>query len=195
MDRERPVVLVGPMAVGKSAVGRVLAHRTGARLIDADRVIVERHGAISEIFAQQGEDAFRILEAEIVREALAQDGVVVSLGGGAVLSAHTRALLRQATVVFLDTDIATVRPRISGDTGRPLLAGRPEDRWQELYDERRPLYAALASVVVDTRGLSVREVCDAVLLALESARGHAPSGAGAPQTDLNDESGTNPHDD
>ncbi|TKV26908.1 shikimate kinase [Arthrobacter sp. NamB2] len=194
MDRNGCVVLVGPMAVGKSAVGRTLAHRTGTRLIDSDRVIVERHGAISTIFAQQGEEAFRTLEAEVVREALAEDDVVVSLGGGAVLHPGTRELLERATVVFLDTDIDTIRPRISGDTGRPLLDGGAEERWQELYDERRPLYAALASIVVDTRGLSVREACDAVLLALAGDGRHSRSTADAPPTDLNDESGTNHHD-
>lgn len=198
MERKRPVVLVGPMAVGKSAVGRIVAQRTGARLVDSDRVIVERHGPISTIFAQQGEPAFRELEAEVIREALADDDVVVSLGGGAVLHPQTRALLREATVVFLDTDLATVRPRISGDTGRPLLTGRPEDRWQELYDERRPVYAALASLVVDTRGLSVRGAADAVLQALPPGRAQSVAGDAAPctdLTDLTDESVTNPHDD
>jgi shikimate kinase len=176
MGRNRPVVLVGPMAVGKSAVGRSLAQRTGARFVDSDRVIAERHGSIPAIFAQQGEPGFRTLEAEVVREALALDDVVVSLGGGAVLHPGTQGLLRSATVIFLDTDVGTVLPRIRGDSGRPLLADRPAERWQELYDERRPLYARLASVIVDTRGLTVREATDAVLRALPE-RGQAPGGA------------------
>jgi shikimate kinase len=195
MQRNHPVVLVGPMASGKSAVGRMLAQRTGARFIDSDREIVERHGSISTIFEQQGEQAFRTLEASIVGEALGAGDAVVSLGGGAVLHPATQALLAHATVVFLDTDVATVLPRISGDTGRPLLAERPAERWQELYDERRPLYAALATVVVDTRGRSVREVTDAVLSALEGAPGTSRDSVAAPSIDLNEESGTNPHGD
>lgn len=193
MEGKDPVVLVGPMAVGKSAVGRLVAQRTGARFVDTDRVIVERHGSIPSIFAGQGEDAFRAIEADVVREALVP-GVVVSLGGGAVLSARTQELLADAVVVFLDTDLATVLPRISGDAGRPLLAGRPAERWQELYDERRPVYAALASVVVNTRGLPLRAVADAVLAALETDGGPGATGSAAPSTDLDHESGTNPHD-
>ncbi|MDN4611415.1 shikimate kinase [Arthrobacter burdickii] len=195
MQRNHPVVLVGPMASGKSAVGRMLAQRTGARFIDSDREIVERHGSISTIFEEQGEQAFRTLEASIVGEALGAGDAVVSLGGGAVLHPDTQALLAQATVVFLDTDVATVLPRISGDTGRPLLAERPAERWQELYDERRPLYAALATVVMDTRGRSVREVTDAVLSALGNAPGPSRDSVAAPSNDLNEESGTNPHGD
>lgn len=170
MERNHPVVLVGPMAAGKSAVGRTLARRTGARFIDTDRVIIERHGSISEIFALHGEEGFRGLEAEVVRTALVP-GVVVSLGGGAVLHPQTQALLADAVVVFLDADLATVLPRIVADSGRPLLAGRPAERWQELYDIRRPVYAALATAVVDTRGLTVRGAVDAVLRAIPG--GHA----------------------
>ncbi len=193
MEQRRRVVLTGPMAVGKSAVGRLIAQRMGVRFIDSDRSIVERHGAISTIFARQGEQAFRSLEADVVREALELDDVVLSLGGGAVLDAGTRSLLRTATVVFLDTDLASVRQRISGDTGRPLLAGRPEDRWQELYDQRRPLYAALASFVIDTRGLPVRAVTQAVLSALEADGGPTGTSDATPTIHLNHESGTNTH--
>ena len=193
MAPDRPLVLIGPMASGKSAVGRMLAQRTGLRFIDADREIVEQHGPITSIFAEQGEQAFRAFEADVVREALGNDGVVVSLGGGAVLHAGTRELLTDATVVLLDTDVRTVLPRITGDTGRPLLAGRPAERWQEIYDERRPLYAAVASLVIDTRGLSVREVTEAVLLAVRPGQ-QAGGRVSAPPTDTNEESGTKTHD-
>ena len=163
MGGTRRVVLVGPMAVGKSAVGRLVAQSSGAAFLDSDRMIVERYGRISDIFATRGEQGFRDLEAGVVREALEAEDVVVSLGGGAVLHRDTQELLRRAEVVFLDTDLASVRPRIIGDTGRPLLADRPEDRWQQLYDERRPLYEALATTVLDTRGRSVRACAEAVL--------------------------------
>lgn len=199
MEADAPVVLIGPMAVGKSAVGRTLAHRRGARFIDTDRLIVERHGSIPGIFAQHGEDGFRRIEAEVVLEALSP-GAVVSLGGGAVLHPRTQVLLADAVVIFLDTDLATVLPRISADAGRPLLAGRPAERWQELYDARRPVYEELASEVVDTRGLTVRGTVDAVLRIL-------PGGSAAPRDpqathlndtlhpDLNHEIGTHTHGD
>ena len=199
MQGNPPVVLVGPMAVGKSAVGRMLAERIGARFIDTDRVIVERHGSIAGIFARQGEGAFRAIEADVVRAALAEDAVV-SLGGGAVLHPQTRDLLQEATVVFLDTDLATVLPRLGADSGRPLRAGRPAERWQELYDERRPVYAALATAVVDTRDLSVRAVTAAVLRALpalDNGDGRrsdgAPPATHDPTHHLDHESGTTPH--
>ncbi|PPB50425.1 shikimate kinase [Arthrobacter pityocampae] len=208
MARNRAVVLVGPMAVGKSAVGRMLAERIDARFIDTDRLIVEQHGSIAGIFARQGEEAFRTIEADVVRAALAEDAVV-SLGGGAVLHPRTRDLLQDATVIFLDTDLATVLPRIGGESGRPLLAGRPAERWQALYDARRPVYAALATTVVDTRGLSVRGVTAAVLRALPALhRSDGPRGGDEAPTathdtthdstydstpDLNHESGTRPH--
>lgn len=162
MLHDAPVVLVGPMAVGKSAVGRMLAQRTGSRFVDTDRVIVERHGSIPAIFDRDGEEGFRALEAAVVAEALVP-GAVVSLGGGAVLHEGTRHRLAAAVVVFLDTDLATVLPRITGDSARPLLAGRPAERWQELYDARRPVYRALADVVIDCRRMSVRRTTDAIL--------------------------------
>ncbi|THJ67052.1 shikimate kinase [Arthrobacter echini] len=156
------LVLVGPMAVGKTAVGRMIARRTGLAFVDTDRMIVGRYGPIAGIFERHGENHFREVESDVVEEAVAGTGVV-SLGGGAVLHPRTQELLARTSVVFLDTDAATVRPRISRDTGRPLLAGDPVARWQELYDQRRPLYAQLATVVVDSRGLSVRGTADAVL--------------------------------
>lgn len=165
MPSSDTVVLIGPMAVGKTAVGRMLARRTGRTFVDTDRVLVERYGPIRGLFDQHGEDGFRLLEADVVQGAVSEAGIV-SLGGGAVLDAGTQHILRDAAVVFLDTDAKTVLPRISRDAKRPLLAGNPLERWQELYDQRRPLYARLASVVIDTRGLSVRGTADAVVRAL-----------------------------
>jgi shikimate kinase len=187
----RRVVLVGPMAVGKSAVGRLVAQLSGSAFVDSDRVIVERHGRISDIFATSGEPEFRRLEVGVVREALEREDVVVSLGGGAVLHPDTQELLRRVEVVFLDTDLASVRPRITGETGRPLLADRPEDRWQQLYDERRPVYEALATIVLDTRGRSVRTCATAVLAALEETAAPVPA-PGTPDQHPIDESVTEP---
>ncbi|BBE22933.1 shikimate kinase [Arthrobacter sp. MN05-02] len=163
METRSRLVLIGPMASGKSAVGRALAQRLHVPFIDSDRVIVERHGSIGSLFAREGEPFFRSIEADVAREALGTDDAVVSLGGGAVLHPRTRALLADAAVVFLDTDLDTVLPRISADTARPLLTGSPAERWQELYTQRRPTYASLASITIDTRGRSVRAVADAVL--------------------------------
>lgn len=178
----RPVVFTGPMATGKTAVGRSFAARHGMVFIDTDRRITLRHGPIPEIFAEQGEEAFRRLEADIVREVLTENSgrVVVSLGGGAVLDAGTRALLAEARVVFLDADLATVLPRLRAGTSRPMLAGDPAQRWTTLYEQRRPLYAGIAECVIDTRGQSLRQVVDRVeqMLGLDQSTDKRTTGNG-----------------
>ncbi|MBP2216491.1 shikimate kinase [Arthrobacter sp. CAN_C5] len=154
------VAFIGLMATGKSVVGAQLASRLGWTFIDTDQLIVARHGRISRIFSQQGEQAFRRLEAEVVAEVLtgASAETVVSLGGGAVLDGGTRALLAGSRVVFLDADLATVRRRITRDRSRPLLAGDPVEAWTRMDRERRPLYERLANIVLDTRGRSIDQL-------------------------------------
>ena len=155
------VVLVGFMAAGKSVVGRELATRHRLKFMDTDQLVIEGHGPIPEIFAARGECGFRELEARSVAAALAEKTpAVISLGGGAVLDTGTQQLLRRVTVVFLDTDLETVKPRIIRSGNRPMLAGDPVRRWEELAKARRPVYESLADITIDTRGLSVPAVID-----------------------------------
>ena len=110
----RPVALIGPMAAGKTSIGRKLASRLGRTFADTDRLVVLEHGPIPEIFAERGEAAFRHWEAQAVQHALTP-GTVVALGGGAVLDADTRALLReQATVVLVTVDERAAERPIAG---------------------------------------------------------------------------------
>ena len=149
------------MAAGKSVVGRELAVRRRLKFIDTDQLVTESHGPIPEIFANRGECGFRELEARSVAAALAgKPCTVISLGGGAVLDTGTQQLLRRETVVFLDTDLETVLPRITRTGHRPLLTGDPVQRWQDLARARRPVYESLADITIDTRGLSVSAVVD-----------------------------------
>jgi shikimate kinase len=135
------VILVGPMGVGKTTVGELLARRLGTVCRDTDQDIVVSAGRpISEIFLDEGEEHFRALERAAVRTALAEHTGVLALGGGAVLSAETRALLAGAPVVFLDMDVAEAVKRVGLDAPRPLLMLNPRKQWRELMDERRPLY-------------------------------------------------------
>jgi shikimate kinase len=143
-----PLVFIGPMASGKSKIGRRVARILRVPFIDTDKEIVAEHGAITEIFAQHGEDHFRALERQAVAAALQRNRVIVSLGGGAVLDPATQADLRQVTVVSLSTTAEAVRKR-TRNAKRPLLAAGP-DAWQRIYDERRPVYDALASISFDT---------------------------------------------
>nr|RZI33931.1 Shikimate kinase [Cryobacterium sp. SO1] len=143
-----PLVFIGPMASGKSKIGRRVARTLRVPFIDTDTDIVAGHGPITEIFASAGEGHFRSLERAAVQAALLRHRVVVSLGGGAVLDPATRADLRRATVISLSTTAEAVRNRTK-NAKRPLLAAGP-DAWQRIYDERRPLYEALASIHFDT---------------------------------------------
>ncbi|MEU3854738.1 shikimate kinase [Streptomyces sp. NPDC029554] len=167
------VVLVGPMGVGKSTVGRLLAERLGVSYRDTDDDIVAAQGrTIAEIFAGEGEDAFRAIEARAVARALAGHGGVLALGGGAVLDAGTRALLAGLPVVFLDVDAGEAVRRIGRDPGRPLLAGDPRRRWRALAEARRSLYTQVARAVVDTTGRAPAGVVEAVLAALAPRATH-----------------------
>ena len=166
-----PVVLVGFMGAGKSTVGRLLAGHLGVAFADSDDVITRRAGRTPrEIFAADGEPAFRALEREVVRE-LVTDGRtgVVALGGGAVEDAGTREVLRQAVVVHLDVSFEQVRRRVGGDRGRPVLA-RPD--LPAVFAARQAGYRDAADVVVATDGLRPADVAARVLAALaEAGRG------------------------
>jgi shikimate kinase len=157
------VVLVGPMGAGKTTVGRVLAQRWGVALRDTDADVERSAGkAVSEIFVDEGEAHFRALEKAAVAAALETHDGVLSLGGGAVLDAGTRDLLRGHRVVFLRVGLADAVRRVGLGTGRPLLLGTVRARVRQLLEERTPVYEAVATVVVDTDGLSPEQVADEI---------------------------------
>ncbi|MCU1574796.1 MAG: Shikimate kinase [Micrococcaceae bacterium] len=155
-----PIVLIGPMAVGKTVIGAELAKALGRRFVDTDQVVIHRHGRIADIFAGRGERHFRELEARAVVEALdaaRTEPTVISLGGGAVLDSGTQQLLAGATVVYLEADLETVRSRIGRESGRPLLAGDALERWTQLAATRTPVYRRLADLTLDVRSGGVEE--------------------------------------
>ncbi|MET3920625.1 shikimate kinase [Arthrobacter sp. UYEF20] len=161
MQTVRPIALIGPMAVGKSAIGQQLAQQLGAAFLDTDAVIVANHGTIADIFAGRGEHAFRELEARAVAQAIEDaqgTNTVISLGGGAVLDSGTQQLLDHCTVVYLECDAETVAERIARNSGRPLLAGDAMERWKALFATRRPVYERLADLVIDVRSGSVPDI-------------------------------------
>jgi shikimate kinase len=157
----RPIVLIGPMAVGKSAIGHELAKRLDVPFVDTDTVIVDAHGSIASIFAGRGEHAFREIEARTVASTVEHaegSATVISVGGGAVLDSGTQQLLDRCTVVYLECDEETVAARIARNSGRPLLAGDAMARWSALFSTRKPVYERLADLVVDVRHGSVSEL-------------------------------------
>nr|WP_240656437.1 shikimate kinase [Streptomyces sp. V2] len=162
------VVLVGPMGVGKSTVGRLLATRLGVGFRDTDGDIVTAEGrTIAEIFAADGEPAFRTAEKRAVVRALNGHGGVLALGGGAVLDAGTRALLTGRRVLYLTMGAGEAARRLDLGAGRPLLAAEPLDRWRELMAARRRLYEEVATAIVATDRRTPDEVTEAALDALE----------------------------
>ncbi|MFC5994194.1 shikimate kinase [Pseudonocardia hispaniensis] len=165
----RPVmVFVGPPGSGKSTVGRVVARRLGVAFTDTDELIEERAGkSIADIFAQDGEKAFRVIEREIIAEALGQARGVLALGGGAVLAEQTRTALRDHRVVYLRVELADGLRRTGMSTARPLLAGvNPRATFRALLEARVPLYREVATVEVGTARRSANQVATAVLAAL-----------------------------
>lgn len=162
------VVLVGPMGVGKSTVGLLLAEHLGVGFRDTDEDIVAAEGrSIAEIFVDEGEAAFRAVEKRAVRTALAEHDGVLALGGGAILDADTRALLAGARVVYLSMDVEEAVKRTGLNAARPLLAVNPRKQWRELMEARRHLYEQIAVAVVATDGRTPEEVTQEVLNAVE----------------------------
>ncbi|MFE6097840.1 shikimate kinase [Streptomyces massasporeus] len=163
------VVLVGPMGVGKSTVGRLLAERLGVAYRDTDDDIVAEQGrSIAEIFVDEGESAFRAIEKAAVRRALGEHDGVLALGGGAILDTDTRALLAGPKVGWLSMDAEEAVRRTGPASARPLLAAAdPLERWRELAEARRHLYEEVATAVVPTDGRTPEGVAQAVLDALE----------------------------
>lgn len=156
-------VLVGPMGVGKTTVGRKLATALNTEFRDTDQIFVRRHGPISEFFATQGEERFRELERAIVDEAIGSAGVVAT-GGGVVLDAANRSKLKSATVLYLSTDGTHMANRLKQGK-RPLIENGLAD-WKRIYDERRALYESVADMTLDCSGkpikVTVEEIVEAI---------------------------------
>lgn len=175
LERAPHLVLVGMMGSGKSTVGKRLARELGRAFVDADQAIEARAGAtVAEVFARDGEPAFRSLEAEVLAGLLDRpEPVVIATGGGAVLDDGTRARLRaEAVVVWLRASPRTLANRVRPDGSRPLLADDPAAALRRIAEERAPLYEEVASVTVDVDRLSRPKVVAAVLEAV------APLGVG-----------------
>ena len=154
-EQSRPIVLIGPMAAGKTYIGTHLARFYGYEFLDADQLIVERYGEVSEIFEIFGEAHFRELERKTIEEVLTSPvyrNTVFSLGGGAPMTDSVAELLKDECVVYILVDAETVTPRITGNKTRPLLQPNPVERWTDIFERRRSRYEELAHFTLDARG-------------------------------------------
>ncbi len=164
------VALVGLSGTGKSEVAPLLAARLGLRVVDLDDCVVARAGvSVAELFERGGEDAFRSLESQMLREQLDGPPAVLATGGGVVLDgANRRLLVEHCRVVWLRTPVDVLVARLERDAEeRPLLRGDAATTLRRLAAEREALYTEVAEVVVATDGLGPDAVTDAVVEELE----------------------------
>lgn len=155
-----PLVLIGPTGVGKSSIGQALARQLRLPFVDSDQVIAGRYGAITEMFATLGEPAFRRIESDTIASLLSSQSepTVLSVGGGAILDPATRELLHDLTVIWLDTELEYVLPRLLAQPNRPLLHGDVAEKWQRYASARYHLYEELADLRIDAREGSVEDL-------------------------------------
>ncbi|HEY8044674.1 MAG TPA: shikimate kinase [Streptosporangiaceae bacterium] len=170
--------MIGPPGAGKTTVGALVAAQLGLDFVDADTFIEEAAGKpVSDIFVQDGEDAFRALERAAAARLISSHPGVVALGGGAILDPGTRELLAGRRVVYLETGFASAVHRTGLDSPRPLLFGNPRGRMKVLLEERLPVYTALAWITVPTDDRKPEDIAReiAVRLAPGGGNGHGPS--------------------
>ena len=149
------------MGSGKTTIGNRLASDFKLSFRDTDQMIVQQTGReISDIFIEDGEDEFRVLEKIILRTALLEDGTVLSLGGGACTSIDAQSALRAsgAFIIYLKISLSQVSARVGFNQGRPLLMGNPRAQWQSLMNERAPIYEGLAHYICEVDGKTIDQI-------------------------------------
>jgi shikimate kinase len=157
----KPIVLIGPMGVGKTTIGRKLARTLSLPFVDTGVLVTKTHGPIPEIFEKQGETSFREYEEEAVAKAITEVQVIAT-GGGAVLSGLTQRNLESAIVIYLSTNGKHMKSRLEKGN-RPLLKNGMDD-WNRIYEERKPLYEAICNFEIETSevGLAqtISKICE-----------------------------------
>ena len=177
MNARHAIVLVGLMGSGKTTVGKRIAQELGYSFVDSDDVVASAAGkSVREIFAQDGEAAFRKHEGDAIRTVLTNGtaSVVLATGGGAVISSENRALISKEAshVVWLDASVEDLVVRTKSCAARPLLDGDAAATLQSLSSQRSAWYDEVATVRIDTRGKPVTKVCSAVLEAIRAGADH-----------------------
>ncbi|WP_413175495.1 shikimate kinase [Anabaena azotica] len=162
--------LIGMMGVGKTTVGRLLAHQLGYGFIDTDDVIVKAAGkSINEIFTEEGEAAFRQLESDVLGQVCAYTKLTIATGGGIVLRQENWGYLRHGLIVWLDAPVQVLLKRLAEDETRPLLQDSdPEDKLRSLLQQRQPLYSQADLHITITDNQTPEEIATRILEAIPS---------------------------
>jgi shikimate kinase len=160
--------LIGMMGSGKTTLGRKLANRVGYRFLDTDALIEQTaQKPITDIFATEGEPAFRAIESQVLSQVCAHTNLVVATGGGIVTQPMNWSYLRHGIVIWLDVPVPVLVSRLSEDNSRPLLQSVSlRDKLNALLAERESLYAQ-ADVRIPYEGQSIGKTCDRILTAIQ----------------------------
>jgi shikimate kinase len=175
------IILIGMMGSGKSSVGRCLHRRTGMAVLETDEMVASTFGmSIPEIFSKHGERKFRETETEALRTVSTTKAVVIATGGGMVLrKENVEILKRLGLIVWLDGNKEMLFARASRKTARPLLRTKnPRETFSQILGARRPQYAKIADIRIDTSELTGEEVAVAILSKLKRVNRKAAFGQG-----------------
>jgi shikimate kinase len=171
MSKKNNIYLIGPMAAGKSTIGKLLAKRLNMEFYDTDAEIISCTGVeISLIFELESEEGFRARETNQLQLLSKLDGAVVATGGGIVLKKINRDILKKTGwVIYLQCSVEQQLSRTKFDTKRPLLQiDNPKKKLEELMQQRAPLYESLADVTVSTNKTSSRKVISSIIRQLST---------------------------
>jgi len=166
MPEKNNIYLVGPMAAGKSTVGKLLAKRLNKAFYDTDEEIIKCTGVeISLIFELEGEEGFRVREMDKLKALSALSGVVIATGGGIVLKETNRQILRDTGhIIYLKCSVEQQLSRTKFDTKRPLLQiDNPRKKLEELMQLRAPIYESIADVIISTNKTNSKKVITSIL--------------------------------
>ena len=166
----RHIVVVGMMGSGKSTVGRIVAQRLGLPFVDSDDEVVARTGrSVTDIFSNDGEAAFRQIEADVMADLLsATSPSIIAAAGGSILNPQTRQLLQSATVIWLRVPVEQLVTRSQKGTHRPALANDPQSVLAQMEKDRSALYAEVARYEIDA-STSIEAVVDAIMEAVKTS--------------------------
>jgi len=166
--KQNNIILIGFMGCGKTSVGIKLSYRLKHTFLDTDKQIERKHGkSISEIFAVDGENAFRQMETDFLKELLRKTGSsiqIFSTGGGTPIKEENRELLKQlGTVIYLKVSPDVVYERLKEDTTRPLLQTQnPKARIEELLFAREDAYEAAADIIIEVDSKSLEDIVEEI---------------------------------